>query len=61
MGAIASGGVTLLNEEIIQVLHIDQSSIDVVKQAGFEEFDSIIHFDTTSAVRPLVINKEWEE
>ena len=25
------------------------------------QFDSIIHFDTTSAVRPLVKNKEWQE
>lgn len=25
------------------------------------QFDSILHFDTTSAVRPLEINKEWEE
>lgn len=37
MGAIASGGVTVFNEEIVQVLHIDQASIDVVKQAELEE------------------------
>src|SRR3990167_2155314 len=37
MGALASGGVALLNEDIIQALHIDQSSIDLVKQVEFEE------------------------
>lgn len=25
------------------------------------QFDSMIHLDTTSAVRPLVLNKEWQE
>lgn len=37
MGAIASGGVVVLNEAIVQALHIDLSSIDTVKQAEHEE------------------------
>ena len=37
MGAIASGGVSVFNEEIVQALHIDQASIDKIKQAELEE------------------------
>ena len=37
MGAIASGGVSVFNEEIVQALHIDQASIDIIKQAELEE------------------------
>lgn len=37
MGAIASGGISVLNEEAIYDLHIDQTSIDIVKQAELEE------------------------
>lgn len=37
MGAIASGGVVVLNEAIVQALHIDQASIEGVKEAEFKE------------------------
>lgn len=37
MGTIASGGVFVLNEAIVQALHIDLSLIDTVKQAEHEE------------------------
>ena len=37
MGAIASGGVSVFNKEIVQALHIDQASIDIIKQAELEE------------------------
>ena len=37
MGAIASGGVSVLNDDIIQALHIDPASINAVKQAERNE------------------------
>jgi putative phosphoribosyl transferase len=37
MGAIASGGVVVLNEAIVQALHIDQASIEGVKEAELKE------------------------
>ena len=37
MGAIASGGVAVLNEEIIQALHINQSAIDSILQSEQQE------------------------
>lgn len=37
MGAIASGGVCELNQEIVRALHIDQTLIDGVKESELEE------------------------
>ncbi len=37
MGATASCGIVVLNEEIVETLHIDQASIDLVKQTELEE------------------------
>lgn len=39
MGAIASGGALVLDEEIVQAHRIDQMSIDIVKQAELEELN----------------------
>lgn len=61
------------NEELDHYLHPPrlQRAIGVIYRPETErlshyffthlpyQFDSIIHFDTTHAVRPLVINKEW--
>ncbi|HHF7375928.1 phosphoribosyltransferase [Legionella bozemanae] len=37
MGAIASGGITVLNEEIVNLLHISTESIDTIQKSEQEE------------------------
>jgi len=39
MGAIASGGVRVLNEEIVQALHLTEATIDRVAQKEQQELD----------------------
>ncbi|MGM9454615.1 phosphoribosyltransferase [Legionella bozemanae] len=37
MGAIASGGITVLNEEIVNLLHISTEAIDTIQKSEQEE------------------------
>jgi predicted phosphoribosyltransferase len=37
MGAIASGGVRILNDDVVQMLHIPASAIDIVTRVELEE------------------------
>lgn len=57
MGAISSGGVTVLNDEIVHSLHINQASIDAVKQSEQQELIRREHLYRGNRAFPNVTGK----
>ena len=57
MGAIASGGATVFNEEIIQSLQIPQSAIDAVIQSEQKELLRREHLYRGNRPFPILLNK----
>lgn len=57
MGAIASGGIAVFNEDIVQNLHIEQSSIDAVIQSEQEELKRREHIYRGKRPFPTLLNK----
>ena len=57
IGAIASGGATVFNEEIINTLHIEQSAIDAVLQSEQKELARREHLYRGNRPFPTLLNK----
>src|SRR3990167_10066351 len=57
MGAIASGGTAVFNEEIVQDLHIEQSAIDAVLESEQKELLRRQHLYRGSHPFPSLLNK----
>lgn len=57
MGAIASGGVRILNEDVIDYLHIPQDTIDKVERLEQEELKRREHFYRGPRPRPSLRGK----
>ena len=64
MGAVATGGVRVMNDEIVNALRFYRP--DTERQSHYfharvpDQFDAVLHFDETRAVEPLERTAEWE-
>lgn len=67
MGAIAEGGIEVLDEDLIRHLGIPPAVVRQTERRSHyfharmaEQFDFVLHFDETRAVEPLEPTALWE-